>query len=62
MDLFCLFDGTFEPAVGEGVLFVELQSSFIGKVAITSFRKDVLDAVVGDNSGRELDEVFTSRL
>ena len=51
VDLFCLFDGTFEPAVGEGVFVVELQTSFIRKVAITSFREDVLDAVVGDNSG-----------
>ena len=62
IDLFCLFYGTFEPAVGEGVFVVELQTSFIRKVAITSFREDVLDAIVGHDSGREVNEVFTPRL
>ena len=62
VDLFCLLDGTLKPAVGEGVQFVEIQVSFVGKEALPSCREDVMDFVVGDHSGREVDEVFTSRL
>ena len=62
VDVFRLLDGTFEPAVGEGVAFIELQVSFVREVAVTSFREDVLDVVVGDNTGGEFDEVFAARL
>ena len=33
--LFRLFDGTFQPTVGEGVAFVEVQVAFVGEEAAT---------------------------
>ena len=33
--LFCLFDATFQPTVGEGVAFVEVQVAFVGEEAAT---------------------------
>ena len=31
----CLFDATFQPTVGEGVAFVEVQVAFVGEEAAT---------------------------
>ena len=53
-----LFDGTFQPTVGEGVAFVEIQVAFVGEEAATSLWRDVPDVVGGDHLGGEVDEVL----
>ena len=53
---------TFQPAVGEGVAFVEVQVALISEEAVPSTGLDIPEVVGGDQVSGEVDEMFSSRL
>ena len=57
-----LFDGTFQPTVGEGVAFVEIQVAFVGEEAATILWRYVFDSVCCDKCSREIHKVLPPRL
>ena len=62
MHLLCLFDAALEPAVGKGVLLVELKAAFVGEEAIPSFGQDVFDSTARDDCGCQFYRMLTTRL
>ena len=57
-----LLDPTLQPAVGEGVAFVEVQVNLISKEAVPSTWINISKVFGGDQGGREVDEMFPPRL
>ena len=57
-----LFDGTFQPTVGEGVASVEIQVAFVGEEAATILWRYVSDSVCCDKCSREIHIVLPPRL
>ena len=60
--LFSPLDSTLQPAVGEGVLLVELQVALVFEEALSRLRNDVLDVLGDDDGGGKINEVFLSWL
>ena len=60
--LFSPLDSTLQPAVGEGVLLVELQVTLVFEEALSRLRNDVLDVLGDDDGGGEINKVFLSWL
>ena len=58
----CPLDCALEPAVGEGVLLVELQVALVPEEAISGLWVNVLDGLGGDDPCRELNKVLPSWL
>ena len=55
-------DPTLQPAVGEGVAFVEVQVALISEEAVPSTWINVSKVFGSDHGGREGNEMFSSRL
>ena len=60
--LFSFFDPTFQPTVGEGVAFVEVQVAFICEEAATILWRYPSDSVCCDKCSREIHKVLPPRL
>ena len=60
--LLCFFYATFQPAVGEGVAFVELEIAFVRKETATVVWGDAFDSVSCNKCSREVNEVLPPRL
>ena len=56
--LFCLFDATFQPTVGESVAFVEVKVALVCEEASTVLRRYASDAVGRNNRGGEVNKVL----
>ena len=61
MLLFSLFDHALQSTVRKCVAPVELQITLVSEEAASSFWSDVPDPIRGDNCGREVDKVLSSR-
>ena len=53
-----LLDPTLQPAVGEGVAFVEVQVALISEEAVPGTGINTSKVFGGDQGGREADEMF----
>ena len=60
--LLCFFYATFQPTVGEGVAFVELEIAFVRKETATVLWGNVFDSVCCNKCSREVNEVLPPRL
>ena len=60
--LFCPFYLTLQPAVGQGVLLVEVQLALVSEEAIPSLRRYAPNVLRVDESRRKIDEVLLAGL
>ena len=60
--LLCFFYATFQPTVGEGVAFVELEIAFVRKETATVLWGDAFDSICCNECSREVNEVLPPRL